>query len=221
MHPFSLASPKIQYRTISLWETTQPKCSISARGHIDYATFLRTGQKSYLKRGPHWHLISVFWVSSPRNSVSYGFQIPNNGRDRGFRYSNKVLFQGHLGSRGAIKSPDTFVMGVTHPSKNTRKRQCDTYKWYRDTPNSSLLTPISGISLGIDTLFRCLARVSILGSFFETPKIEATLVLAPLPGASALTPPPTPPPPPNPPLPLPNPSPTPIIASSQTIRFWL
>ena len=86
-------------------------------------------------------------------------------------------------------------MGVTHPSKNTRKRQCDTYKWYQDTPNSSLLTPISGISLCIDTLFRCLARVSILGSFSETPKIGATLVLAPLLGACE--------------LPLPNPSPNP------------
>ena len=120
-----------------------------------------------------------------------------------------------MGSRGAIKSPDTFVMGVTHPSKNTRKRQCDTYKWYQDTPNSSLLTPISGISLCIDTLFRCLARVSILGSFSETPKIGVTLVLAPLLGASELPPPHTyqtslPP--------LPNPSPTPTIAPY--LRQW-
>ena len=153
---------------------------------IPFLGFCEQVKKATLKGGHIGTLFRFFGVSSPRNSVSYGFQIPNNGRDRGFRYSNKVLFQGHLGSQGAIKSPDTFVMGVTHPSKNTRKRRCDTYKWYRDTPNSSLLTPISGISLGIDTLFRCLARVSILGSFFETPKIGATLVLAPLLGAGAL-----------------------------------
>ena len=129
--------------------------------------------------------------------VFFGFQIPNNGRHGGYWYLNLVPFipsfgelgyhwaTRHLsmGCQGAIKSPGTLVMDVTHPSKNTRKRQRDTHKWYQGTLSWH---PFLVFCLVLIPFFGAWWRVSIHDSLSETPKFGAPSALAPLFGACEL-----------------------------------